>query len=626
MRLATGLAALLLALAVPARAQEIPAPVPLPPPERLLHTLQAPHPRLLADTARFAELRRQVTRDELLRSWFATLEEAGKLLLSHPPSSYEIPDGLRLLETSRRVLERAYKLGMLWRLRGDKRYRDRLWKELAAAAAFPDWNPRHFLDTAEMTHAFAIAYDWCYDAWDESERQTIAKAIREKGLEPALAAYRGDPPAWWTRATHNWNQVCNGGIAIGALAIAETEPEMAAQLLHEALSRLPRAMERYAPDGAWDEGPAYWTYATTYNTILLAALETALGTSFGLSEIPGFAPTGTYPIYLTGPTSKPFNFADADERTIRAPALFWLARRFGLPLLAAYQCRVATGHPLDLLWYEPSGAVPEPAPLDAYFRRVEVVTMRSAWTDPKSLFVALKGGDNQTNHGHLDLGSFVLDALGERWALDLGADDYNLPGYWSRDESGARWTYYRLRAEGHNTLVIDPGSLADQNPLAKAGIIKYSSTRERALAAVDLTEAYAPRAERVWRGVSLVERRRVLVQDEIEAASPHDVWWFLHTAARIELSDTGREALLVQAEKRLRARILEPTGVRFQVQAARPLPTSPDPAGQRRNEKISKLAIHIPGATTVRLLVEMVALDGEGVDPGALDTRPLADW
>ena len=25
---------------------------------------------------------------------------------------------------------------------------------------FPDWNPKEFLDTAEMTHAVAIGYDW----------------------------------------------------------------------------------------------------------------------------------------------------------------------------------------------------------------------------------------------------------------------------------------------------------------------------------------------------------------------------------------------------------------------------------------------------------------------------------
>ena len=32
----------------------------------------------------------------------------------------------------------------------------------------------------------------------------------------------------------------------------------------------------YGPDGAWAEGPGYWRYATQYNVVFLAALETAL--------------------------------------------------------------------------------------------------------------------------------------------------------------------------------------------------------------------------------------------------------------------------------------------------------------------------------------------------------------
>ena len=79
--------------------------------------------------------------------------------------------------------------------------------------------------------------------------------------------------------------------------------------------------------------------------------------------------------------------------------------------------------------------------------------MRSAWDDPNAVSVDFKAGDNKANHSHLDLGSFIVDALGVRWACDLGADDYNMPGYFG----GKRWTYYRLRAEGHNTLVINSG-------------------------------------------------------------------------------------------------------------------------------------------------------------------------
>jgi len=85
-------------------------------------------------------------------------------------------------------------------------------------------------------------------------------------------------------------------------------------------------------------------------------------------------------------------------------------------------------------------------PLGKYWRHVETATLRSRWNDPQAIFVGLHGGSNAFNHSHLDLGSFVLEALGQRWAVDLGADDYNLPGYFG----GKRFSYYRLRAEGHN--------------------------------------------------------------------------------------------------------------------------------------------------------------------------------
>ena len=117
---------------------------------------------------------------------------------------------------------------------------------------------------------------------------------------------------------------------------------------------------------------------------------------------------------------------------------------------------------LDLLWYEPAGTSPKAAglPLDKYFRGAEVAVMRSDWENPQALFVGFKAGDNKANHSHLDLGSFVFDAAGARWAMDLGADDYNLPGYFGKQ----RWDYYRLRAEGQNTLVINPGPGPDQDP------------------------------------------------------------------------------------------------------------------------------------------------------------------
>ena len=131
--------------------------------------------------------------------------------------------------------------------------------------------------------------------------------------------------------------------SMGALALAEVEPALAGEILEAALKSLQLAMAEFAPDGAWKEGPGYWNYATSYNVLLLAALDTALGTDLGLSQINGFGQTGLFPIYLTGPLGRTFNYADGGDQAIRAPQMFWLARRFDQPMYAWFE-RQAAAH------------------------------------------------------------------------------------------------------------------------------------------------------------------------------------------------------------------------------------------------------------------------------------------
>jgi len=595
-----------------------------PAPDQILARLKPGHPRLLVSRDDLLQLTQRVREDATLRDWHSRLRERGRRLLEEPPSRYEIPDGLRLLSVSRRVVDRVYTLALLYHLEGDPALARRAAQELEAAAAFPDWNPRHFLDTAEMTHAFAIGYDWLYHFWSPERRTAWSRAIVDKGLRPALEIYRRD--SGWARSRHNWNQVCNGGIGVGALAVAEIEPALAGEILAAAIRSLPRAMREYGPDGAWAEGPGYWRYATQYNVLFLAALQTALGTDFGLSDIPGFAETGLFPIYITGPLGRTFNYADGGDSPLRAPEMFWLARRFDRPEYTHHQLRLANGAPLDLIWFDPSqreaaARAAAALPRDKYFRGAEVVTFRTAWDDRQALFVGFKAGDNKANHSNLDLGTFVLDALGERWAIDLGADDYNLPGYFGAQ----RWTYYRLRAEGHNTLVLNPDTAPDQDPQAAAPIVKFASRPDRSLAVADLSSAYARHAHEVRRGLALLEGRQVLVQDEVRTTQPAEVCWFLHTPAEITVADEGRRATLRQGSRRLQAEVLAPAEARWTVMEARPLPSSPQPPKQHPNPGIRKLALRLPHVTELRLVVRLVPLGTETAPP-APAVQPLDAW
>ncbi|HEY7199674.1 MAG TPA: heparinase II/III family protein, partial [Candidatus Dormibacteraeota bacterium] len=471
------------------------------------------------------------------------------------PTPERVLIGPRLLTVSRTVLDRVTTLALLYRLDSDRRWAARAREELMAAAAFSDWNPPHFLDVAEMSYAFAIGYDWLYDALSADDRATIRRALVEKGLQPAAQEYASR--AFWTRANHNWNLVCNGAMAVAALAIGDEEPGIAGTVLAQALASLPIASATYAPDGAWPEGAAYWEYGTLYLVSVLASLTSALGTDFGLSEAAGLATTGRFRLHLTGPSGLFFNFADATARAGDAPMLFWLARRYDDPVLAVAARDAATGRSSarDLLWYDARGVPTDFAavPLDARYQATQLAFFRSAWNDKDALYVGFKGGDNTANHAHLDLGTFVLDALGQRWAVDLGPDDYDLPGYFGPE----RWTYERLKTSGQNTLLLDG---ANQDPKATAPLTAYRSSVDSAFAIADLTAAYAESgATRVNRGITLRDNRtRVLIQDEVETTKPVELTWTMHTQADVELQ--GDRALLSQGGAVLEARLLGPAG------------------------------------------------------------------
>jgi hypothetical protein len=184
----------------------------------------------------------------------------------------------------------------------------------------------------------------------------------------------------------------------------------------------------------------------------MAALDAALGTDFGLSAIKGFDKCGRFKVYFTGPAGKAFNYGDANDRIETSPELFWLAGRFNEPVYAWEQQRQleAGGNPdaLDLLWYQPEARSPkqEGWPLNAIFRSADMAFLRSAWEDPNAIFVAVKGGDNNVNHGHLDAGNFVLDAGGVRWAVDSVRH--------SMAAGGGSGKLRRMRMETYNTIAM----------------------------------------------------------------------------------------------------------------------------------------------------------------------------
>jgi hypothetical protein len=595
--------------------------------------LRSGHPRLLFTDEQLAASVEAARADPLRAALHRRVIAMAEAELTSPPIE-RVLVGPRLLDQSRLAVSRVLTCSLAYRLTQDARFAERAKREMLTAAAFPDWNPSHFLDVAEMSFALAVGYDWLFSALSTEERAAIKNALVHHALVFADDAYAEPKPrdkrVWFATAHHNWNQVCNAGLLAAALAIADEEPATARRVIAGVRASLPLAMQAYLPDGAYPEGPGYWSYGTSFNVIAIALFESALGTDFGLAAQPGFDRTAQYRLHIQGPAGLAFNHADGVAEIGLAPEYTWLATRYPLPdaiahsralLAAALDSSRTRGlgrlFALHAAWF-PRGdsARTGEAPLDIRFRGpAELALFRSDRRDANALFVGLKGGSNAVNHAHLDLGSFVLDADGLRWATDLGPDDYNLPGYFRVK----RWSYYRLINHSHNTLT--PANRL-QDPKAVAPIVAFESAPDRAFAIVDLSPAY-PGSGSLRRGIALLDRSRVLVQDEwTDIAAKGEITWRMLTPAQVTLTAPGH-ATLTRDGQRLRAEILEPAGAVFTAAEAKP-PT----AEENQNRGITVLAVSIqPGQNQRRLAIRLIP-EGERW-PASVPTErliPLAEW
>lgn len=611
-----------------------------------LATLRPGHPRLLCTDDDLAAARAAAASDPLRAAVHARVIALAEAELSSK-SVVHVLVGPRLLDQSRTCLRRVLTCAFAYRLTGDARFAERAVREMLTAARFPDWNPSHFLDVAEMATALAIGYDWLYSTLSDDDRATVRDALRRHALAFAPAAY-GPPGATgaptrssdrrlhFVTAHHNWNQVCNTGLLAAALALADEEPDLARTVIAGARRSLPLAMKAYEPDGAYPEGPGYWTYGTSYNVLGIALLESALGTDLGLSQMPSFDRAALYRMHIEGPIGLAFNHADGGARIGPSPAYTWLATRYGhttaraqsrASLAAVLGATKPEGEndrlaALHAIWFPtlPGTAAVGQAPLDVRFRgRVELAIFRSAWNQTNAVFLGFKAGSNEVNHAHLDLGSFVLDADGVRWSHDLGPDNYNLPAYFG----AKRWSYYRLNNLSHSTLTLGD---ALQDPRAAAPLVRYLSTPERAHAVADLTAAYPKKSEKLLRGVALLDRQQVLVQDDIHGLAPGvTLTWRMLTEASVRIEEQGRVATLTQKGRTLRLDLLAPGAAVFTTRAARP-PTSEE----RQNTGFSEVRIELPGApqpSDVRVAVTLTPVGSAWRRPATPSSLPsLTAW
>lgn len=508
-------------------------------------SLEISHPRLFLKNGEEPAVMAAVEKSPALKRMHDAVKDCADASLTKPPVTRQMI-GIRLLETSRESLKRVFALSYAYRMTGDMRYARRAEKEMLACCEFSDWNPSHFLDVAEMSVSMSIGYDWLYDVLSMETRAKVERAVFEKAFKPVET--EAQP---WYGWTSNWNSVCNAGMTAAAVVFYDINPELCGSIILRSLESNPKAMAVYAPDGGYPEGAMYWGYGSSFEIIMIEALEGACGTDFGLAESPGFLQSGRFLQAMITPRGGCFNYSDASYGQICDPMLFWIASRTGdISLLynimeylensgaevfaenRLLPLAVISAAGLDL------GKVASPD-WNIWFSRGEtpVFAYRSGWHSADDTYFGLKGGSPSSGHAHMDGGSFIYERDSVRWALDLGMQDYgSLEKYgldiWNLGQDSDRWKVFRYGNTGHNTVSV---MNAMHCVSGRAEIVDTMASVSEKGAVVDLSGLF-PQFGRVTRKAVLDAEDNLCLEDVFEnGGSRQTVVWIMNTEAVPEI-------------------------------------------------------------------------------------------
>ncbi|WP_018628084.1 heparinase II/III domain-containing protein [Niabella aurantiaca] len=588
------------------------------------------HPRLLLAKGEEGQITTAIRSNaDLKRVHDLVLEAAGRICKAAPLEHKKI--GKRLLSVSREAIRRIFFLSYAWRMTGEQRYQDAAEQQLLTITGFADWNPTHYLDVAEMTMAAAIGYDWLYNDLSPESRNKIKDAILEKGIRTSFDSKYN----YWLKVENNWNQVCNAGLAYGALAVFESDPEQCSQVIHRAVESISIPMKQYAPDGAYPEGYGYWSYGTTYNVFFLDALERLTGGE-GLSALPGFLKTADYFQHMIAPSGRPFNYADSGPGAEANGAMFWFAQKLKRPSLAWNELqylhndknrRALEGDrflPTLLIWGKQlTGSVTPPE--KTYWTgggASPVVMMRTSWTNPDALFLGFKAGSPSVNHAHMDEGSFVFEADGVRWGMDFGMQNYESLeskglNIWQRTQNSQRWTVFRYTNYAHSTLTFDDSL---QRMSGVTAITRYGNRPEFYFAQSDLSPVYQGQVKQAIRGVAIKDKAYALVQDEIKTGGrPVRMQWRMLTPATVEIR-SPTELLLKKDGKTLLVQVASDVPVTLKTWSTAP---SNDYDAPNPGTVIAGFETLLPANSSHRFVVNLVPGNNMKADK---KTMALKDW
>jgi hypothetical protein len=639
-----------------------------------IRTVLKTRPRLIHAAAGWAALKGMVAADPLAAKILANLKAGGEKVLEAPELTRIFGEQTGTVTPGSKAMFRMATLGALHFIDGDPRWRERGIREMVAItdpATFQNWYVDEPMVTADFLIAASLGYDYFKDGMTAKQVTESRTYMVEKGIGALAARLKGDPipesakgkaagsadtktkaPAKGAPKKQEEEEpnaehmAAASALLIAAICLSDDDVSAARQAVDAAGKVFGKGMQLFAPAGIWPEGMEAGEQVLDYAIMVMQTLKANANTDFGFSLLEGLPQAGLARIHLVGPTGQLFNYGDTAGAALTRPWVStWLAGVHGNMGAKALTAGSAPGPDTalfnlagHLMYYNAHAAGDGIAEsMDYGIPGGQMATMRSAW-DNSAYYVAVKGGDNGIRTSQLDLGTFVLDAAGKRWAIELGGESDRAPGFDPKaPDRTKRYNLYVEGTPGQNTLEI--GQKSDAKPeVTKKGapppapvvstnqgldstatIVFAQSTPEVGMAAVDLGKAYSRVAKDALRGVMMVRGAKpyLVIQDDLAIKNSTDVTWKMHT--RAEVTVDGKNATLTDAKQTLHATILSPADATFSTEDA------PEPASEQMKNlkgiRVLKVALpEIKGQKTISIAFAI------SEPPPAHVVKPISEW
>lgn len=331
---------------------------------------------------------------------------------------------------------------------------------------------------------------------------------------------------------HNWNPWIHSNLLVATLLL-ERDLARQARLTRSICDGLDRFLAALPADGGIDEGYSYW-----WNGVgrLLEALELLRLSTSGAIDIKGFPPlreAARFPYRMQWSRDWFVNHADGSARpAANVPwhvphrwgrwadddAVTDFASSYRYPGRGSgYASEAASVDPSsglgralmglsDAVWRACPPAGP-PLPEDVWLPNVQVAVLRS--DGERGLGIAIKGGHNDENHNHNDVGSLTLAVDGVPYVVDAGQ-----PTYTSLTFGPDRYSIWVMQSDWHNVPAPYGRSQAAGSGF-RARAMSFTGGAD-ARVAVDIAGAYEVEGLTSWQREVVFSRAtgRVVVTDK----------------------------------------------------------------------------------------------------------------